>query len=76
MTPEYETTFDPSRTGAEHRSFVAFCEAELWSADVADVAKERDHRLTQAFFDCTSFGDADLNLSGEGFVTAAAGNIC
>lgn len=37
MTPEYETTFDSSRTGAEHRTFVAFCEATFQSAWVADM---------------------------------------
>lgn len=32
ITPEYETTSDPSRMGAEHRVLVAFCDATSQSA--------------------------------------------
>ena len=39
MTPEYETTFEPSRIGAEHRTLVAFCEATLQSARADTLLK-------------------------------------
>ena len=75
MTPEYETTFDSSRMGAEHKTFVAFCEALLQSARVAGWFGRQESQLTEAFLDCASFGDTNPDLGSDSFIATTAGDV-
>lgn len=75
MIPAHETTFDPSRMGAEHRTLVAFCEAGIAVSLNHKCLREQWRRLTKAFSDCTTFGDANFDLSSDSLVAAAASDV-